>query len=48
MACNVAFAHLVAGLDGEQRKKFDEWLYAPEDGWDAAERRFQERLDQAT
>lgn len=48
MACNLVYAHLVTGLDQKQRESFDNDLYAPEDGWDAAERRFQERLDKAT
>lgn len=48
MACNVVFAHLVQGLESDQRKKFDDWLYAPEDGWEAANQRLLANLDGAT
>jgi hypothetical protein len=39
VALNRVHRLLVAGLDSEQREKFESELYAPEEGWDAAEAR---------
>jgi uncharacterized protein (DUF1778 family) len=38
--CNIVYAHRVAGLDEEQRRRFDEALYADP----AAERELQRAL----
>lgn len=39
MFCNVVLAWLSEGLDGEGRKALERELYAPADGWDAADQR---------
>lgn len=41
------YAYLVAGADADARAAFDRELYAPADGWEAAERRFFARLEAA-
>lgn len=37
--CNVTFAWLMKDLDSEGRKALERELYAPADGWDAANQR---------
>lgn len=44
---NRVYAYLIAGADGEGRDKFEADLYAPMEGWDAAEAALWQAIDKA-
>lgn len=46
MVLNRVYALLVTDLNREQRDEFDGELYAPIEGWDAAEERLWDHIDE--
>jgi hypothetical protein len=44
---NRVYRHWTAGLDSEQREKLDAELYAPPEGWEAADADLLQRIYEA-
>lgn len=47
IVCNTVYAYLMHGRDVDGRRELHDQIYAPLEGWDAAEAQFWSRVEEA-